>query len=167
MSNSDLSGGSVAGGGGSSAGDMELPDGQLELHVDANRGELLLVEQGGGGGVQSTEEDGLVTEPVLGIRMLMSSRVSITMKQRIYIILNLCHPRSCMCVYVYMYTLYTKTDRHVYLCYVRMATAHTVYCTLVIYNIIILYVESVCYFVFVYGVSIHVYYTQHVCIYII
>lgn len=52
--------------------DMELPaqlDGQLELHVDPNR-DLLFVE---GGNVQSSE-DGIVTEPVLGMRMLMSSR---------------------------------------------------------------------------------------------
>lgn len=54
--------------------EMELPaqlEGQLELHVDPSR-DLLFVE---GGTVQGSE-DGMVTEPVLGMRMLMSSRVS-------------------------------------------------------------------------------------------
>ena len=70
--------GGGSGGGGPAREGMELPaqlDGQLELHVDDNRSDLLLVEPGSGG-VQSAEEDGLVTEPVLGMRMLMSSRVS-------------------------------------------------------------------------------------------
>lgn len=65
-------------GGGTAREGMEIPaqmDGHLELHVDDNRGELLLVESGAGG-VQSGEGDELVTEPVLGMRMLMSSRVS-------------------------------------------------------------------------------------------
>lgn len=54
--------------------DMELPaqlEGQLELHVDPGR-DLLFVE----GGTVQGGEDGMVTEPVLGMRMLMSSRVS-------------------------------------------------------------------------------------------
>lgn len=62
--------------------DMELPaqlDGQLELHVDPNR-DLLFVE---GGNVQSSE-DGIVTEPVLGMRMLMSSRVSEAASEAVY-----------------------------------------------------------------------------------
>ena len=46
-------------------------DGPLELHVDGGH-ELELPE----GVVPGSEGDGMVTEPVLGIRMLMSSRVS-------------------------------------------------------------------------------------------
>ena len=71
MSNTELSGS----GGGGGAGEIELPaqlDGQLELHVEANR-ELLLVEGAGLQGGEAGEE--MVTEPVLGMRMLMSSRV--------------------------------------------------------------------------------------------
>lgn len=73
LSSAELS----ASGGAAAGGDMDLPaqlDNQLELHVDANR-DLLLVE---GSSVQNSEMevDGIVTEPVLGMRMLMSSRVS-------------------------------------------------------------------------------------------
>jgi hypothetical protein len=49
-------------------------DGKLELHVD---GSLLVGEDAAGAEAAGAgmEDDVLVTEPVLGIRMLMSSRV--------------------------------------------------------------------------------------------
>lgn len=73
-----LSSAELSASGGAAGGDMDLPaqlENELELHVDANR-DVLLVE---GGSAQSgeMEVDGIVTEPVLGMRMLMSSRVSI------------------------------------------------------------------------------------------
>ena len=82
LSNTELGAGGIgsggtggAGGGSGAAGEVELPaqlDGQVDLHVDSGR-ELML----GATGVQSGEMEGdeIVTEPVLGMRMLMSSRV--------------------------------------------------------------------------------------------
>lgn len=69
-----LSSSAELGASGGAGEDMELPaqlEGQLELHVDPGR-DLLFVE----GGTVQGGEDGMVTEPVLGMRMLMSSRVS-------------------------------------------------------------------------------------------
>ena len=61
-------GGSGVAGAGELAGTAAQLDGKLELHVDGS----LLEAAGAGAGA---EDDVLVTEPVLGIRMLMSSRV--------------------------------------------------------------------------------------------
>ena len=80
---SGATGSGVTGGGG--GGDLTAAqlEGQLDLHVDGNRSELLLVEagvaSGGGQSIAATgDDDVLVAEPVLGMRMLMSSRVSTT-----------------------------------------------------------------------------------------
>ena len=81
LSSTELGAGGIGGGGAgggsgaAEAGEAELPaqlDGQVDLHVDSGR-DLML----GATGVQSGEMEGdeIVTEPVLGMRMLMSSRV--------------------------------------------------------------------------------------------
>lgn len=64
-------GGSGVAGAGELAGTAAQLDGKLELHVDGS----LLEAAGAGGAGAGAEDDVLVTEPVLGIRMLMSSRV--------------------------------------------------------------------------------------------
>jgi hypothetical protein len=70
-------GGASGGGSGAAGSETDLPaqlEGQVDLHVDESR-DLVL----GAAGVQSGEMetgDEMVTEPVLGMRMLMSSRVS-------------------------------------------------------------------------------------------
>ena len=76
MSGMELSGGV---GGGGVARERELAaqmDGPLELHVDSAHREMELVEETGALQAGELEGDGMVTEPVLGMRMLMSSRVS-------------------------------------------------------------------------------------------
>jgi poly(rC)-binding protein 2/3/4 len=68
-------GGASGGGSGAAGSETDLPaqlEGQVDLHVDESR-DLVL----GAAGVQSGEMetgDEMVTEPVLGMRMLMSSR---------------------------------------------------------------------------------------------
>ena len=57
--------------------DNKLLDGQLELRADGNAGSGGAPGRPGGAATGGGEDDVLVTEPVLGMRMLMSSRVSI------------------------------------------------------------------------------------------
>ena len=85
----------VVGGELTGAGGGGQLDGKLELHVD---GSLLVGEPGGagaGGAGTGVEDDVLVTEPVLGIRMLMSSRVS-----RSLILPRVCVYASLSCITV-------------------------------------------------------------------
>ena len=74
-------------------------DGDLELHVDGS----LLVEEDAAGAGAAGEDDVLVTEPVLGIRMLMSSRVRCFLYVASYTCVCLLHnrcPHVVMCCWL-------------------------------------------------------------------